>query len=81
MKDFDKIQHDFMKSGKAKQFDSIVNSPEGKRLGKTIDGNALKKAASEGDSQTMNKILSQVLSTEDGKKFVQNISKKLEGNK
>ena len=81
MKDFDKIQHNFMKSGKAKQFESIVSSPEGKRIGQSIDGNALKKAVAEGDNEAMSKMLNKVLSTEDGKKFMQSVSNKLEGKK
>ncbi|MEF9971354.1 MAG: hypothetical protein RR731_03470 [Oscillospiraceae bacterium] len=52
----------------------VVNSSEGKRIGKMIDGNALKKAAATGDQETMSRILNQVLSTEDGRALVKKIS-------
>ena len=39
-----------------------------------MDGNALKKAVAEGDKDTMNRILGQILSTEEGKALAKRIS-------
>ena len=41
-----------------------------------IDGDALKKALAEGDSNTMQSILNQVLATDDGKALVKQISER-----
>ncbi len=74
MSDLEKMSKELFKGSKSGMVNDVVNSKEGKNIGKMIDGNALKKAAVEGDKDTLNKILGQVLSTEDGKALFKKIS-------
>lgn len=80
MSDFDKLKKELLSGDKAKKVNKIVNSPEGKRIGKMVDGDALKKAAQSGDEKTVNNILGKVLATDDGKELVRRIGESL-GNK
>lgn len=74
MSDFTKMSKELLKGGKAGEINKVVNSPEGKKIGSMVDGNALKKAVAEGDKDTMNRILSQILSTDEGKALAKRIS-------
>ena len=74
MKDFDKISKDLFKSGKGSDLKNVVNSSEGQKIGKMVDGNALKKAIADGDNDTVNRIMNQVLSTDEGKALAKKIS-------
>lgn len=76
MKDAEKFSKEIFSGEKAGKAKEVINSEAGKRVGKMVDGNALKKALAEGDKDTMNKILNQVLSTEDGKALVKQISER-----
>ncbi len=76
MSDFTNMSKELLKGGKAAEINKVVNSPEGKKIGSMVDGNALKKAVAEGDKDTMNRILGQFLSTEEGKALAKRISDK-----
>ena len=73
MSDFDKMSRELLKGGNADELKKVVNSAEGKKISGMVDGNALKKAVAEGDSGTINRILSQFLSTEEGKALAKKI--------
>ncbi|MEG0035561.1 MAG: hypothetical protein RR147_01790 [Oscillospiraceae bacterium] len=74
MNDFEKMSREISSGGKKSAFNSAVNSTEGKRIGKIVDGEALKRAMAEGDKETMSRILNQVMSTRDGQALVKRIS-------
>ncbi|NLH00967.1 MAG: DUF2461 domain-containing protein [Clostridiales bacterium] len=74
MNDFEKMRQELIKNGKADQLKNVVNSAEGQKIGKMVDGNALKKAIAEGDKDTVNRVLAQVLSTDEGKALAKKIS-------
>ncbi|MGI5984369.1 MAG: hypothetical protein GXY01_06730 [Clostridiales bacterium] len=74
MNEFEKISKELLKGGKANDVKNVVNSAEGKKIGKMVDGNALKKAVAEGDNDTVNKIVNQFLSTNEGKALAKKIS-------
>lgn len=80
MGDFEKLRKELLNGDKAQKVKNIVNSAEGKRIGKNIDGEALRKAAESGDQETLSNILGKVLSTDDGKDLVRHIEESL-GNK
>ncbi|NLW65270.1 MAG: hypothetical protein GXY26_03440 [Clostridiales bacterium] len=80
MGDFEKLRKELLNGDKAQKVKNIVNSAEGKRIGKNIDGEALRKAAESGDQETLSNILGKVLSTDDGKDLVRRIEESL-GNK
>ena len=76
MSDVEKIKRDLFSGKKAGAVKDVVSSKEGRSVGKMIDGDALKKALAEGDSNTMQSILNQVLATDDGKALVKQISER-----
>lgn len=80
MSDFEKMSKDLLKGGRQEGLNSVVNSSEGKKIGSMVDGNALKKAFAEGDKDTLNRIMNQVLSTEEGRTLAKKISESF-GNK
>ena len=73
MSDFEKMSRDLLKGAKGDEINKIVNSAEGKKISGMVDGNALKKAVAEGDGSTINRILGQFLSTEEGKALAKKI--------
>ena len=73
MSDFDKMSRELLKGGKADELNKVVNSAEGKKISGMVDGNALKKAVAEGDIGTINRILGQFLSTDEGKALAKKI--------
>lgn len=73
MNDFDKMQKEMSSPKNAAELKKFAQSPEAARIGKTVDSEALKKAAMTGDKETLGRILQQVLSTEDGKALAKKI--------
>ncbi|MEA4896334.1 MAG: hypothetical protein VB064_13900 [Oscillospiraceae bacterium] len=74
MNNFEKMSKELLKGGKAGEISKVVNSSEGKKIGSMVDGNALKKAVAEGDNETVNRIMGQFLSTDEGKSLAKKIS-------
>lgn len=77
--DFEKLGRDIMSGGKAGVVKDALGSEEGRRIGKTVDGEALKRALLTGDKETVSKILGQVLATEDGKALAERVDRQLGG--
>lgn len=80
MGNFENISKELLKGGKGNEIQKIVNSPESQKISKMVDGNALKKAVSDGDNDTVNRIMSQFLSTDEGKALAKKIGDRF-GNK
>ena len=74
MNDFDKLSRDLLKS-RQNELQSVVNSDEGKNIGRAVDGAALKKAVSSGDAAAVNKIMTQFMQTGEGRALVERINK------
>lgn len=79
MADFESIKREMMASGKGAQLEKLAKSSEVARIGKTIDKDALKKAAAEGDQATLGRMLEQVMSTDDGKALLKKVSESFGG--
>jgi len=80
MGNFENISKDLLKGGKGNEIQKIINSPESQKISKMVDGNALKKAVTDGDNDTVNRIMSQFLSTDEGKALAKKIGDRF-GNK
>ena len=80
MGNFENISKELLKGGKGNEIQKIVNSPESQKISKMVDGNALKKAVSDGDNDTVNRIMSKFLSTDEGKALAKKIGDRF-GNK
>lgn len=74
MKDIEKVKKELMDSGKGSEIEKLSKSPEAAKLGKMIDTEALKKAASSGDQDALSSMLRQVLSTGEGQNLLKKIN-------
>lgn len=80
MNDFEKLGKGLSSKNSA-DIKKFTQTPAAARIGQTVDGKALKKAAMSGDKETLNRILSQVLSTDDGKALAEMVAEKFGGKK
>lgn len=74
MKNFEDMERRLVQSGKAEQVKAIADSKDGQRLLQKLDANKVEQAVQSGDSETLRKILMDVLRTGEG----QRIAKQLE---
>ena len=74
MQDLEKLGKEFFKGERGKALESVVRSPEGKRLEQQLDPAAVEKAARSGDPEQLKALLQQVLATEEGKALAKKLS-------
>lgn len=67
------LSRKLQQSGKADKIKQIAQSDAGAKLSGMLDNNAVEKAVRSGDDQALRRMLSQILSTEDGQKLAQSI--------
>lgn len=58
-----------------KELQTAIGSEEGRKLMEKLDGDALRKAAKSGDADALKAILSQVLSSPEGRALAENVQK------
>ena len=78
MKDLEKLGAEFNKSGKGEKLKSIADSAEGKAISRMVDSARVEQAAKSGDTAALRDILSQVLSTDEGKRLAEKLKKAME---
>jgi hypothetical protein len=76
MEDFSKLEQQLRSDDRIK---AAADSPEGRRISASIDQQAVEKAAREGDSAALKDILTQVLSTPDGKALAEKLRQAMQG--
>ena len=79
MGELERIAQELERSGKAGDVRALAESPEGQRLREMLDGEAIEKAAREGDSAALQGMLRQVLATQEGQTLAQRLRKVMEG--
>ena len=77
--DFESIGRQLMSDPRAKQLKKLANSPDGQKITAMLDQEELQRAAKNGDTEALQKILSQVLSTGEGKRLAEQLSKTMGG--
>lgn len=78
MKDLEKLGAELSKSGKGEKLKSIADSAEGKAISRMVDPARVEQAAKSGDTAALRDILSQVLSTDEGKRLAEKLKKAME---
>ena len=73
MKDLEKLGAELNKSGKGEKLKSIADSAEGKAISRMVDSARVEQAAKSGDTAALRDILSQVLSTDEGKRLAEKV--------
>ena len=74
MQDLEKLGREYLKGDRGKALESVVNSPEGRRLEEKLDPAVVEKAARSGDPEQLKALLQQVLATEEGKALAKKLS-------
>jgi len=74
----EKLGEELQKSGKSERLKCLADTDEGKAVSRMINPTELEKAAKSGDTAALKSILSQVLSTDEGKRLAEKLKKAME---
>lgn len=77
--DFESIGKQLMSDPRAEQLKRLADSADGKKITAMLDQNEVERAAKNGDTAALQKILTQVLSTGEGKRLAEQLSKTMGG--
>ena len=78
MRNYEEIGRELQRRGKTDALKQLAQSDDGLRLGKMVDANAIEQAAKSGDGDAIRSMLTQVLSTEEGRRLAENVRKMME---
>ena len=78
MTNLENIGREIERRGKADALKSIADSEDGRRLSQMFDAKAVEQAAKSGDTRALRDILSQVLSTSEGQRLMENVKKAMQ---
>ena len=73
MNRFEDVGRELQRRGKTEQIKQLADSADGQKLSRMIDPKAIEAAAKSGDSAALSGILSQVLSTAEGKRLAESL--------
>lgn len=79
MQNFEKLGQELEKMGKTEELKRLAQSEMGQSIGRMVDAKAVETAARSGDTEALRRMLTQVLSTDDGKKLAEGVRKMFEG--
>ncbi len=69
MRDWEALSKELEQSGKAGELKKLANSADGQKLGKMLDGEAVRSAVKNGDTAGLQQMLRGVLSTGEGQRL------------
>ena len=78
MLDLELVNAEIEKSGKKDRLKSLADSAEGRAVSRMLDPAAVEKAAKSGDTAALQSILSDVLSTDEGKRLAERLKKAMQ---
>ena len=78
MLDLERVNAEIEKSGKKDRLKSLADSAEGRAVSRMLDPAAVAKAAKSGDTAALQSILSDVLSTDEGKRLAERLKKAMQ---
>lgn len=73
MNGFEEMEKRLEKEGKMNRLKAIAESNDGKALANALDAQKVEQAARSGDTAALKAILSQVLSTDEGKRLAEKV--------
>ena len=73
--DFESMGKQLLSDPRAEQLKKLADSPDGKKITAMLDQGEVERAAKSGDTAALQKILTQVLSTGEGKRLAEQLSK------
>lgn len=78
MLDLERVNAEIEKSGKKDRLKSLADSAEGRAVSRMLDPAAVEKAAKSGDTAALQSMLSDVLSTDEGKRLAERLKKAMQ---
>lgn len=78
MLDLERVNAEIEKSGKKDRLKSLADSAEGRAVSRMLDPAAVEKAVKSGDTAALQSILSDVLSTDEGKRLAERLKKAMQ---
>lgn len=79
MQNYEELGRELERRGKTDDIKRLAQSEDGLKISRMVDAAAVESAARSGDSEAIRKMLSQVLSTEEGKRLAENLRKMMDG--
>ena len=79
MQNFEKLGQELERMGKTEDIKRLAQSDAAQRISRMVDTSAVEKAAKSGDSEALKRMLSQVLSTDEGRKLAESVTKLMQG--
>lgn len=73
MQNFEQLGMELERRGKTDKLKALAETEDVQRLGKMIDPGTVEQAAKSGDGDALRRLLSTVLSTEEGKRLAQSV--------
>ena len=73
MRNFEQMEQELVRSGKADRIKEIANSADGQRLAEKLDAQRVENAAKSGDTEALRGILLEVLGTGEGKRLAEKL--------
>lgn len=78
MKDLEKLGQELQKRGKTDKLKSLADSADGQAIGRMLDPAEVERAAKSGDAAALQSILTQVLSTDEGRRLAESLKRAME---
>lgn len=78
MTNLENLGRELEKRGKTDALKKIAESEDGQKLSRMFDAGAVEQAAKSGDTAALKNILSQVLSTSEGQRLMENVKKAMQ---
>ncbi|MBP3654866.1 MAG: hypothetical protein J6J04_05535 [Oscillospiraceae bacterium] len=73
MKNFNEMEQELLRSGKADKVKAIADSPDGQKLMQKLDAGKIERAVQSGDSDALRSVLMDVLRTGEGQRLAKQL--------
>lgn len=73
MKNFNEMEQELVRSGKADKVKAIADSPDGQKLMQKLDAGKIERAVQSGDSEALRSVLMDVLRTGEGQRLAKQL--------
>ena len=78
MQSFQELGRELERQGMTERIKALAESDDGQRLGRMVDTHAVEEAARTGDADALRRMLTQVLSTDEGKRLAENVRRMMQ---
>lgn len=78
MRNFEQMEQELVRSGKADRIKEIANSADGQWLAEKLDAQRVENAAKSGDTEALRGILLEVLGTGEGKRLAEKLQQAMQ---